>query len=164
MVRRLLPAPGAIGPALTDLNRRKEVASVLAVWLIARERGPLERTSPAAFSVCEKMCQPLKTLAGTEGIRSLLTRALVIAKAEAPSLTGVRIDENGCVDTGAAALDALQSRSGEEGGEVLVTTVLALLITFIGELLTLRFLQGVWPDLPIESFEPEKRGSDVQPT
>ena len=50
-----------------------------------------EPTESAAFRVCEKLRQPLCSLAGVAGFRSLLSRALALARAEAPSLSAVQV-------------------------------------------------------------------------
>ena len=42
----------------------------------------------AALRVGEKLRRPLSTLAGTAGYRSLIARALTLAKKEVPSLGG----------------------------------------------------------------------------
>ncbi len=54
-----------------------------------------ESKAHAVFRVCEKLRQPLCTLAGVEGFRSLLARALTLAKAEVPSLAAVEINADG---------------------------------------------------------------------
>ena len=50
-----------------------------------------EPTQSAAFRVCAKLRAPLITLAGVAGFRSLLSRALTLARAEAPSLSAVQV-------------------------------------------------------------------------
>jgi hypothetical protein len=106
---------------------------------------------PAAFIVSEKLRHPLRTLVGTAGFRSLLMRALTLAKREAPILDGVQVKDDG----------SLEGLTGEamEAGEVLIAHFIGLLETFIGEVLTLRLLHGVWPDLPIFDITPEGKQS-----
>ena len=70
----------------------------LAQRLIAYESAAGETSEPtkfAAFSVCETLRQPLCTLAGVAGFRSLLSRALTLARAEAPSLSAVQVAADG---------------------------------------------------------------------
>jgi hypothetical protein len=65
----------------------------LAQRLLAYENAAgktSELTEFAAFGVCERLRQPLITLAGVAGFRSLLSRALTLAKAEAPNLNAVQ--------------------------------------------------------------------------
>jgi hypothetical protein len=93
----------------------------------------------AALIVSEKLRRPLSTLAGTAGFRSLLMRALTLAKREAEVLDGVQVKEDG----------SLEGLNGEEteAGVVLIAHLVGLLETFIGESLTLRLLNDIWPNL-----------------
>ena len=93
----------------------------------------------AALIVGEKLRRPLSIMAGTAGFRSLLMRALTLAKREAPVLDGVQVKEDG----------SLEGLDGEEteAGAVLIAHLVGLLETFIGEPLTLRLLNDIWPDL-----------------
>lgn len=105
-----------------------------------------EPTEAAALHVCEKLRRPLCSLAGVAGFRSLLSRALVLARAEAPSLNAVQVSTDGSLK----GLDELgpQKDKGmsEAGGAILIAHLLGLLLTLIGEGLTLRLLQDVWPE------------------
>ena len=59
----------------------------LALWLLAQEVievKPSEKMD-ATFRVCGKLRESLSTLAGAAGYRSLISRALTLAKKEAPS-------------------------------------------------------------------------------
>ena len=59
----------------------------LAARLVAHQAavsGLADVPIPAEFRVCDKLRQPLTTLAGAPGFRSLLSRALVIAQRKAP--------------------------------------------------------------------------------
>ena len=70
----------------------------LALRLLAYEGvagNASEPTEFAAFRVCERLRQPLITLAGVAGFRSLLSRALTLARAEAPSLSAVQLTADG---------------------------------------------------------------------
>jgi hypothetical protein len=105
-----------------------------------------EPTESAAFRVCEKLRQPLCSLAGVAGFRSLLSRALALARAEAPSLGAVLVGADGSLK----GLDELGPQRdkdmAKEGGALLIAQLLGLLLTFIGEGLTLRLVQDVWPE------------------
>jgi hypothetical protein len=93
----------------------------------------------AALVVSEKLRRPLSTLAGAAGFRSLLMRALTLAKREAPMLDGVQVKEDG-------SLEGLNGNETETDA-VLIAHLLGLLETFIGESLTLRLLNNIWPNL-----------------
>jgi len=94
----------------------------------------------AVCRVCDKLRRPLTTLAGAAGFRSLLARALTLAKQESPALGAWEVKPDG----------SLQGLNGEaaRSGAVLIAHLIGLMITFIGEYLTLRLLHDVWLDLP----------------
>jgi hypothetical protein len=133
----------------------------LAQRLLTYEAVAGENSAPAesaAFRVCAKLRRPLTTLAGVAGFRSLLSRALALARAEAPSLSAVQVAADGSVK----GLDELASQTGKEqardGGAILIAQLIGLLLTFIGEGLTLRLIQDVWPEAVFDGRVSEKRG------
>jgi hypothetical protein len=121
----------------------------LALWLLAQEvtgGAPAGKTN-ATFRVCEKLCESLTTLMGAAGYRSLISRALTLAKHDAPSLELVQVKEGGSLEwTGASEHQGMD----DAGGAVLVARLLGLLVTFIGPALTLRLVRDLWPDSPFE--------------
>lgn len=120
------------------MSTASPAARALAERLVALESDrEADRAATPAACACEKLRPPLSRLAGAEGFRSLLARALAMAKAEYPSL-------------GAATVLADGSLEGpdEEGGVAVVAHLLGLLMTFIGEPLTLQLVRDVWPDPP----------------
>jgi hypothetical protein len=115
----------------------------LAQRLLAYEEfgtSPSKADMHAVCRVCDKLRRPLATLAGAAGFRSLLARALTLAKRESPVLGAWEVKSDG----------SLQGLNGEaaQSGAVLIAHLLGLMITFIGESLTLRLLHDVWLDLP----------------
>jgi hypothetical protein len=134
--------------------------------LLALEAAP--RATPAGGQVraihaenlsrvCEKLRVTLTAFAGATGFRSLLTRALSLARAQEPSLEEVRVLEDGSL-TGLelvrGATKTTDNRHSGEGtaGQVLIAHTLDLLIVFIGEPLTLQLLRSAWPDIPADSL------------
>ena len=121
---------------------------VLAQRLLANEAVSGETSLPtesAAFLVYEKLRRHLCALAGVAGFQSLASRALTLARAEAPSLSAVQITADGSLQ----GLGELQPPiDNDEGGNgvILIAQLLGLLFIFIGETLTLRLVQDVWPD------------------
>jgi hypothetical protein len=112
---------------------------------------------PAAFPVVEKLRPRLGTLMGSVGFRALLSRALVLARAEVPSLRAVHVNEDG-------SLQGLDELEGEvdpdetfEGRKILVAQLLGLLVAFIGENLTVRLVREVWPDVSLNDFDLNKK-------
>ena len=133
----------------------------LAQRLLAYEAVAGESSEPAesaAFRVCAKLRRPLTTLAGVAGFRSLLSRALTLAKAEAPSLSAIQVAADGSLK----GLDELASQGDKEeaidGGAILIAQLIGLLRTFIGEGLTSRLVQDVWPEAAFDGRVSEERG------
>lgn len=112
---------------------------------------------PAAICVSEKLRRPISMLAGVTGFRALLTRALNLAKAQAPALAGVQVKPDGTLDWDADS--ALGNGETEDAGAVLIAHLLGLLSNFIGETLTLRLLHDAWPDLP--AIDIDSRGKTI---
>jgi hypothetical protein len=110
--------------------------------------------TPVAFpAMVEKLRPHLSTLMGNGGFRALLSRALVLANAEVPWLRAVRVKADGSLE----GLDELQAQVAPEevaeGRMVLLAQLLGLLVTFIGERLTLRLMQDVWPKFPTNHLD-----------
>lgn len=105
--------------------------------------------------VCEKLRRPLSTLAGVAGFRSLLTRAWVLAKGDAPWLAGLQIKPDGSFLLSPEMEATLASDEATQGTTALVDQLLQLLIIFIGEALTLRLMQDVWPKVALQEANPE---------
>ena len=115
----------------------------LAQRLIAHESAAGKTSEPtklAPFRVCDTLRQPLCALAGVVGFRSLLSRALTLAKAEAPSLGAVQVAADGSLQ----GLDELEPQidkdQAREAGLILVAHLIGLLLFFMGEGLTLRLV------------------------
>jgi hypothetical protein len=122
----------------------------LALRLLASETAASKTSEPtefAAFGVCERLRQPLITLAGVAGFRSLLFRALTLARAEAPSLSAVQVTADGSLkglDELRPQVDADQAR---EAGIILITQLLGLLVRVVGEVMTLQLVTSeILPD------------------
>jgi len=125
------------------------VSRHLARRLLTYEAAAGKNSEPSeseAFRVCEKLRRPLCSLAGVAGFRSLLSRALALARAEVPGLNVVQVSADGSLK----GLNELgpQRDNGltDEGGAILIAQLLGLLLTFIGEGLTLHLVQDVWPE------------------
>jgi hypothetical protein len=115
----------------------------LALRLLAYENAGGKTSEPtefAAFGVCERLRQPLINLAGVAGLRSLLSRALTLARAEAPSLSAVQVAADGSLQ----GLDELRPQvdadEAREAAITLVTQLLGLLVRVVGEAVTLQLV------------------------
>src|SRR5665213_44443 len=122
-----------------DAPTTRELAQRLLAFEAA-EAGTANADTHAVGRVCDKLRRPLATLAGAAGFRSLLARALTLAKQESPVIAAWEVKSDG----------SLQGLNGEaaQSGAVLIAQLIGLMITFIGESLTLQFLHDVWLDLP----------------
>ena len=114
-----------------------------------------EESGSAAFHVNDKLRQPLSTLAGVSGFRSLLSRALALARGEVPWLRAVHIGADGALE----GLDELRAQLSPaeiaEGEAVLIAQLIGLLVTFIGESLTVHLMHDVWPEISTRDLSSE---------
>jgi hypothetical protein len=116
--------------------------------LIAQEQlmyASSDSVGRAAFRVCEKLRPPLSRLIGVIGFRALFSRALTLAQAQVQWLGGLEIGAEGIVRFSVETQDQLDSKEAARGGTELIAQLLGLLIIFIGEALTSRIAQSVWP-------------------
>lgn len=106
-----------------------------------------EARADVATQVIEELRLRLIRLAGVDGFRSLLSRALTLAKAEAPSLNMAQVSADGSVE----GFDGIEEEgAASQAGTVLVAHLLELLVTFIGAPLTLRLVHDKWPDASMD--------------
>ncbi len=154
---KLLSSPRKVYEPLREQTMRTSKTSTtreLAHQLLAFEEvegtRPMSDINPA-IRVCEKVRHPLARLAGAAGYHALLSRAMVLAKQDYPTLCEWEVKPDG----------SLRGVEGDarQGGEVLVSNLLRLMFTFIGELITLQLLRDVWPELPDDSTEFERKES-----
>ena len=97
-----------------------------------------------AVRVIEKLRISLTRFAGPEGFASLLRRALALAGAEVPSVRTLTIKPGGSLE-GLQELAADAPHGGRDAAVVITAHLLALLVTFVGEPLTLRLVREAWP-------------------
>ena len=132
--------------------RIQDVAERLIAYE-TRENKSSGARIPVACLVSQKLHPPLATLMGNIGFRSLLSRALVLAGTDVAWLRAVHVKSDGSL----AGLDELATQVGPdeivEGCVVLLAQLLGLLVTFIGENLTLRLLREVWPKLSLDDLD-----------
>ena len=155
--KRVTLEVNASRPSVTRVlhGKRKEMTLSpqtrdLAQRLLAYENAAGKTSEPtefAAFRVCETLRQPLCALAGVAGCRSLLSRALTLARAEAPSLSAVQVAADGSLqglDELASQTDKKQAR---DGGAILIAQLLGLLVRVVGETMTLQLVTSeILPD------------------
>ena len=122
----------------------------LAQRLLAYEAVAGENSEPAesaAFRVCAKLRRPLITLAGVAGFRSLLSRALTLARAEAPSLSVIQVAADGSLKGLGELRPRVDADQAREAGIILITQLLGLLVRVVGEATTLQLVTSeILPD------------------
>jgi hypothetical protein len=118
----------------------------LARKLLAASRTASDPRVHEAVLVNEKLRISLTRFAGPDGFASLLRRALALASAEAPALQSVKIGADGRLE----GLDDLGTDEGKKAAIALATHLLGLLVTFLGESLTMRLVSEAWPETPLD--------------
>ncbi len=130
-------------PEIQDLARR-----LLAIEA-ERDNSSSARVD-VAMRVIEELRLRLIRLAGVDGFRSLLSRALTLAKAEVPSLNIVQVRADGSLEGFDGIVQRQEAGAAWQAGIVLVAHLLELLVTFIGAPLTLRLVRDKWPDASMD--------------
>lgn len=130
-------------------SAKRDLALRLLAYEAAADKSSMP-TESGAFRVYEKLRRSLCALAGVAGFRSLASRALTLAKTEAPGLSAVQVTADGSLEGFGDIEGRIDKDQASEGGVILVDQLLGLLLTFIGETLTLRLMQDVWPDAAFE--------------
>ena len=111
-----------------------------------------------ATQVVDELRLRLIKLAGIDGFRSLLARALVMARKEAPSLCDVQVRDDGTLQGfDVEHLHQANAETSAEAGAILVAHLLDLLITFIGESLTLQLVRDAWIDASLNGTTSAER-------
>jgi hypothetical protein len=126
-------------PAARDLARK----------LLTQEadgNAPSETDAHAALRTFEKIRLHVAKLVGAAGFQALLARALALAKAEVPWLEAVRVQADGSLEGFAEAAQQQNADVAAQGSATLLAQLLGLLITFVGNYLTLRLMCDIWPD------------------
>ncbi len=127
--------------SMRDLAQR-----LLAAEAVNRSEGA---HAHGAVRVCEKLRISLSRIAGAEGFTSLLRRALVLARAEAPALSNINVKPDGSLE-GLESLAADTSCDETAAGLAITAHLLGLLVTFIGQPLTIRLLREAWPHASLD--------------
>lgn len=140
-----------IPPAVRDLSK----------WLCEQEVAnakPLKSTRLGVCYVCNKLCIPLSSLMGDAGYKSLVSRALALAKKEFPELDAYQVHEEGHIELQEGIEPRLGIGETKNAEIILVAHLIGLLILFIGENLTLDLIHGVWPNAPFNGSESGAEG------
>jgi hypothetical protein len=128
----------------------------LARRLVAAEgaRPPgYDQPAHEAARVCETLRVSMSRFAGPDGFTALLRRSLTLAEGEVPRLRGVQVKADGSLDGFDALFEAEAAGLRTEAAVAITAHLLGLLVTFIGEPLTLRLVREAWPEAPLAESE-----------
>jgi hypothetical protein len=122
----------------------------LAALLVDHEAASkADEALPSAFAICERLRPRLAPLMGSTGAGALVARAMALAGADVPWLRGVPLKADGSLAVKDIELPGDPAEIAE-GGAILLAHLLGLLVTFIGQDLTLQLVRDVWPGLPAD--------------
>lgn len=117
----------------------------LARRLLAASKTASNPHVPEAVLVIERLRTSLTKLAAYEGFASLLRRALLLASGDVPSLQSVKVGADGRLE-GFEQLVANKGpgAAGDAAAVAITAHLLWLLVTFIGQPLTLTLVREAW--------------------
>jgi len=100
-------------------------------------------TEPATVRAYERLRRQLGARVGVDGFQALASRALALAKSEYPRISAVQVTANG----GLRGLGEVESQTDRdedgEAGIILISRLLGLFLTFLGEATTLRLIEDL---------------------
>ena len=115
---------------------------------------PVESTT---LRVYEKLRQSLGQLTGAAGFHALGSRALMLARSEVPSLSAVELAADGSLQGMSATEHPINVEEDRvrDGGVILISRLLGLLVIFLGEALMMNLVRDVWPDAASDDGNPQ---------
>jgi hypothetical protein len=135
----------------------------LALNKLTRDAGSAadaRSLAAAAHRAYDDLARALVPLIGEAGVSSLAARAWHLAQRDSPSLAHTR--DSAQTSEPFAQLQLSLERNDDpavvaEAAAVALASLLALLVTFIGEPLTMNLLRRAWPDGSSDPSTGEKR-------
>jgi hypothetical protein len=129
----------------------------LALWLLAYEvEEPQDpgALAEAAERICHKLSVRLARLITPVGYEALVTRAKQLATPQFPFLAGVRVGSGSesCLDGLRESVRGVDTAGVLHGLATTVANITNLLMTFVGDELTVHLLREIWPDLPLRQI------------
>jgi len=97
----------------------------------------------------------LVALVGSTGFAALLSRALVLARADVVWLRAVDVNAHGSMEGPDELEGQMAPEKITEGRVALLSRLLGLLMALIGENLTMQLIRDVWPTLSIKDLLPD---------
>jgi hypothetical protein len=141
--------PMSPSPMMCDWARH------LLAYQAAPDAGSVQAET-TTFLVYEKLRQRLRTPIGTNGFQALASRALTLARSEAPSLNAVQITPEGSLRGLGELEEQINLDQCGEAGVIFIAHLLGLFLTFLGAATTRRLVQDIFPHLeaPADSGTP----------
>jgi len=121
---------------------------LLAKRLVAYEAGrhPSGVTdTQLAWGPLEKLRPYLSNLMGHAGFSTLLARAVALSNSEFPWLNSAAITPKGTMSDFPEGAGELNPEALRDACTAVLANMLGLLVTLVGEHLTLRLLDEIWP-------------------
>jgi hypothetical protein len=131
----------------------------LAQRLLTYESDGDNTSEPAGYAtlrVYEKLRGNLRVLVGVAGFRALASRALTLARSEVPGLGAVQVAADGKLQGISEIEPPMKADENwiDEEGVILISSLLGLLLMFLGEALTMNLVLNVWPDAAFDDGNP----------
>ncbi len=113
----------------------------------------------------DKLRSRLSTRIGKEGFRTLLSRSLTLTVVQYPCLATLRVEHDGTL-VGLSELEAGGSMQADgdyavdddmDGAVALISRLIGLLVTFIGEEITGNIVRAVWPGFAMDDESDEEK-------
>jgi hypothetical protein len=112
----------------------------------AGEQSAADNRGSEVVRVCERMRISLTRFVGADGFTALLRRALALARVDVPSLQAAKITADGHL-WGFEEF-AADTKNDIDAAIAITAHLLGLLVTFIGEPLTLNLMRDSFPAAP----------------
>ena len=115
---------------------------------LVQQGVPSGRSSPEGFPtfpIPDKLHESLSLLMGKAGTQALFSRALTLTKPDFPELVSVKVSDDGHLEGIAGVLPNTSHQQAVHIQTALVSHIIDLLCTFLGDTLTIRLLQDVSP-------------------
>ena len=141
-------------------EKKRDLARSLVASMAEGDTNSL-RSGPVTVRVYERLRQQLGASVGVDGFQALASRALSLARSEAPRLGAVQITANGDL-RGLGEVEAQAEENGE-AGIVLIAQLLGLFLTFLGEATTLRLIEDLRFQIDART-EPAAATADMIPS
>lgn len=121
----------------------------VAMSVLTRRAGPgadVATVAATASAAYDDLAGVLVPLIGQLGLDAITTRALHLAQREYPPVPAGGTDQDGAFTQVSLWLKQQDAGMATDAAAAMLSTLGGLLITFIGEPLTMRLLRKGWPD------------------